>query len=1713
MKKIQRLIMFVCMLTIVGLGQTFGQDPAIICPADITLSSDADYTDTGLTGLATAFDINGQVDVEFTDIIINLDTNNDGFVRRRFNVVDRSDIFCDQTITMGTGGSLLICQQNIVVSLTSGPVAGESKAKVYAQSFVQNIEAYTDIKVSRDGVYFSTFAEFFCCDVGLQPYYVQGTNENGDIETCSGQVLIEDKLAPIINESFPIYLALYGQSNVELTADMLMLSNNAYDNCGIESATFSQSTFTGVGEYQVNYTISDVSGNTTQGTITVIVTSGNSIACNNNLYVSLDSDGKALITPDMILEGAFFANTDYSISINGGPFNISGLMNCSNQGIENEVAIRDNNSGNTCWSIVTIEDKLFPVVTIPNTVYLTLDVPTEAFLTEEMLERYIYDNCGIESQSLSQSFFSAVGTYDVTYTGSDAFGNTTSQVFQVIVTSGGFALACNDNTTITIDESDNATVDYFTSIEGNVYLNGNFTVGISEYPNEPTEYFESISLDCSHVGKNLTLTIKDEYSGNTCWGGLSVLDKKAPTPYALNSVSASMNGAEPYVLYPSLVNIGSFDNCGGPVSMTVTPHTFTAPGIYEVKLRVYDESGNSDYALSTLILEQGDGTPIECVGTSTALTQPFGPVTLNAIDFVQNSDDFESFTMSTNPNGPYTETIDFDCSQYNLNAPIDVYVLGSNDGVLSSCTVSLTLVDNVPPVVVVKQNITLTLINGQATLAPETLDNGSYDQCSPVTLSLSQTLFTTAHLGENQVYLTATDESGNWNQTWGTVTVIDGGESTMQCITLSTALLNQFGPTTLYADDFLLNPDDFALVTMATSQNGPYSETIDFDCVNYNVNVPFNIFIKAGNAVETSTCIVSLILHDNIIPIAIADQNITLQLTNGQATLYPQAVDNGSYDNCGSVSLSLSQTLFTAAHIGDNQVTLTVTDESGNVNTVWTIVTVIGDGSGNGCTVNDIIFPADINITDADGEVENLSVDNLQSFYNYTYEQVYPYTVAECNNIVTAYQDQIINTSEGYKIIRTFTSIDWLTTDIKTKVQIIKLFTSTNTSLSCIDLVTVSVDNGNVQLFPEDLLAGTNYDYSTISLTIEVNGNVIADNIITPNYIGQTLTYTVTDVATGNSCWGTINVVDTESECPMNIDTDVTFPLDVIYIPNTNIAADQLTPEVLVSNFGFTIENVDVSIHPVETCTLIGYTYQDNVFIYSDGNYKIIRTFTVIDWYTYEPQSTEGIYTHVQIINVGINPNNLICDVLPNSAPAGNCDTGHSLEDDVEWPSDLSVADYRITPGGLVEFSDVPEKDAKPIFFNTPDVYTATYVDLLVELTPSTLTVARVWKAVNNTYDLTWNYSQTIVVDFSGFENLVSVNTATDRAVPGVIFNNNYETNMEGQTQVLGDIISIDFEDEVLNGVNVRDLILIQRHILGLENLDERLTLASDIDSNGDISAADILNLRKRILGVTDEIEWNFINTQEDNGSLIQPKATYVAYKKGDVDDSAILPGEDELPITGKLTIEDKVLNNGETYMIPVTINDQNLFMGMEIRLGINTDLLEIKGIENNLEFEMEDYHVSADGELVIVINNFLNAQDPSLDANNAVVYIECTANANILLHDAIKVSNRISYAVDENLELYAVGGEIENMITGTNSPELASLKVYPNPTTDYLRIDQTGVSARGSLNVSILNTQGQLIKNQSSNVIDVQDLSPGMYYYKITIGQYETKGKFIVVR
>ncbi|BFP42069.1 hypothetical protein FGF1_29140 [Flavobacteriaceae bacterium GF1] len=99
----------------------------------------------------------------------------------------------------------------------------------------------------------------------------------------------------------------------------------------------------------------------------------------------------------------------------------------------------------------------------------------------------------------------------------------------------------------------------------------------------------------------------------------------------------------------------------------------------------------------------------------------------------------------------------------------------------------------------------------------------------------------------------------------------------------------------------------------------------------------YRVSDSAGNGTTVTQTIVVI---DTATPTARC-REVTLQLgADGTASLPAELVDNGSSDTCGKVSLGVSPASFTASHLGPNIVTLTVTDNGGNVSTCEGTVTV-----------------------------------------------------------------------------------------------------------------------------------------------------------------------------------------------------------------------------------------------------------------------------------------------------------------------------------------------------------------------------------------------------------------------------------------------------------------------------------------------------------------------------------------------------------------------------------------------------------------------------------------------------------------------------------------------------------------------------------------------------------------------------------------------------
>ncbi|MEM6347117.1 MAG: T9SS type A sorting domain-containing protein [Bacteroidota bacterium] len=148
-------------------------------------------------------------------------------------------------------------------------------------------------------------------------------------------------------------------------------------------------------------------------------------------------------------------------------------------------------------------------------------------------------------------------------------------------------------------------------------------------------------------------------------------------------------------------------------------------------------------------------------------------------------------------------------------------------------------------------------------------------------------------------------------------------------------------------------PDSVTLPTLMgeCSVNVPLVSTTDNctgtitgitnDPLVYNTQGTFTINWTFDDGNGNQISLSQAVIVQDVSPPNVVCNDFTVSLdTSGMAAIVPSQIDNGSSDNCGIASYSLSQSNFSAANIGQNPVTLYVTDIAGNVDSCIATVTV-----------------------------------------------------------------------------------------------------------------------------------------------------------------------------------------------------------------------------------------------------------------------------------------------------------------------------------------------------------------------------------------------------------------------------------------------------------------------------------------------------------------------------------------------------------------------------------------------------------------------------------------------------------------------------------------------------------------------------------------------------------------------------------------------------
>lgn len=453
------------------------------------------------------------------------------------------------------------------------------------------------------------------------------------------------------------------------------------------------------------------------------------------------------------------------------------------------------------------------------------------------------------------------------------------------------------------------------------------------------------SFSCANLGANtVTLTVTDQNGNNaTCNATVNVVDNIAPVAVCQNAV-IELQPNEMVTLDPSMIDNGSSDNCGS-ISLAASPSVFGCgdTGVNHVMLTVTDGSGNTAQCSATVVVNNNLPPAVTCNDITVQLNGS-GSANIN-LGMVADI----SVPCDANFTASLSRT-NFNCADVGVNNVL-VTAANSDNNQVANCTATVTVEDNIAPVIVSCPVNVLTCNAGVDIPALVATDNCGIDDITYVLSgatsgsgdgSVPITDVNFLH-GITNINYTVTDVNGNTTTCLTVVTIDNTTEPTAICINDLNVNIGSSGMISIDAAFFNANSfdpgcPDTELSFQMSVNGGDLMSSFDFDCSSVGTNsIVLHAYDGAGNS---GNCQTTLNVFDVIAPTAVCNSGINVSLgSNGTVEIDPADLDGGSSDNC-FISFSASQTVFACGDIGPNSVTLMVTDSGGNTATCSTTVTV-----------------------------------------------------------------------------------------------------------------------------------------------------------------------------------------------------------------------------------------------------------------------------------------------------------------------------------------------------------------------------------------------------------------------------------------------------------------------------------------------------------------------------------------------------------------------------------------------------------------------------------------------------------------------------------------------------------------------------------------------------------------------------------------------------
>ena len=1348
----------------------------------------------------------------------------------------------------------------------------------------------------------------------------------------------------------------------------------------------------------------------------------------------------------------------------------------------NTYTVTDNNDNTaSCSFFVTVEDNQAPVLSnCPQDVTVQLD-PLACTIPVDFLDPTVDDNCPGALVSLVTPLGSGadfpIGTSEVIFQATDVAGNTSQCSFNITVLDFiNTSLGCNA-INVSLDMDCTATITPYMVLTGFLDANGDTILGCLDNividVIAPNGTSLGDFIDGTYLGKTLNYTVTIETADFTCWSTLKIEDKLPPTIDCQNDTISCFEPLSIAVLPIAL------DNCGA--SLVLLNQTFDKLicneeflGYYIRTYKAVDGYGNSSQICNQIVYVRRTD--------------------LSGIDWPQQSN--------------------LECNSF---------------------------VGQVPP----------TSVTGVPTLNGFSLYplNGSI-YCNGYAKFTDKLIFDT----NCKKRITRTWEVGEWwcdtliNQIYvQLIEIADHTPPVIGTLPVGSASTSGHDCTANYLLPIISASDNCNGVTVTVSGAGPI--TTPGSIVELEVGSHTLIYTAIDGCGNASTYSHTVRVIDHADPIALCEWITVVSLKpDGTAWLDAISVDDGSFDECGPIDLQIrrmtstcdttsinwgDQVGFCCDDIGDDvMVVLQVTDLSGNTNQCMVRVEVQDK------YIPTMICPVNVTVscetaydltnlgstfgnpTIVGGGCTNLSnvrerfVENLNSCRIGTLTRTFDLIIA--GNIIQTCQ-QVITFTPSTPF--TSSNIVWPRDTV---------FTNTLCTPANLDPNTLPVGYGNPIILNEGICDLVAFNFEDVVYTFATNAcyKVIRTwsviNWCQRNELGYIVEWTHEQVfiiqntidPTITNIIGDTIVCSYDAACaPININLSA-------------VGSDDCTPLAeLVWNFVVRKQSDNSIVRVGNSNNASG--------LYPIGQYTI--TFVVIDkcgnsasaTSTFEMRNCKPPTAYcLQGLSTALVPMDTNGDGIADAAmarlTADYFDNGsyHSCGYPVTVSFSSDVNDTVL----ILTCADRPRKNVTlyATDINGNQSFCTTFIDVINQagnLCPPTIMVT-----INGKISTEQNQN---------VKNVAVKLQSTNESVEITDIDGQYDfAEMEpGGTYKL----SPEMDGDDVNGVSTLDLVLVQRHILGVAKLNTPYKMiAADVNKDKKINTLDLVQIRKLVLGSISDFpnntSWRFVdkffifdNPNDPLSGEIQESYTipvlnsnmeidWIGVKVGDVNASAKAnlssviaePRSDEKMV---LDIDDLEIENGKWYSVAINLSSLESINGYQFAM-------DLKGIE-------VETILGIDKDNVLFTNAGMRLSVS--DVKDKSIVLNFTAKENGRLSEMISINDREmtpeSY-LGEDINV----GKIEMRWNGSN-PENDKFLVSqnePNPWTANTTIKISSPKSSDAT-LTVRSIDGRLMINRSLilhkgvNIVEINrdDLGEyGLLIYEVeTTEGDKVSGRMIHIR